>query len=95
MREEASAQASEQDGGTGLRFDASEIELQIFDRLSAPNDDATFEKLRAELTAALPFLEGDGAIEPSGGDDRRKAAAVVLRPAGGLDIAGLRAHVGG
>ena len=91
----ACAQAIEHDGGTGLRFDASEIELQIFDRLAAPNDDATFEKVRADLKAALPFLEDDAAIERSAGDDDRKAAAVVLRPAGGLDIAGLRAHVGG
>jgi len=89
------AQAIELDAGTGLRFDASEIELQIFDRLEAPNDDATFEALRGELKAALPFLEGDAAIERSSDDDPRKAATVVLRAAGGLDLAGLRAHVGG
>jgi hypothetical protein len=90
----ACAKAIEDDGRTGVRFSPTTIELQILDRLAAPNDAETYETLRAEVEPVFAQLYGNCSIERSSGDDPRKPASLVARAAENVDYAGLLAKFG-
>lgn len=64
--------AIETDGRTGLCFDASPVEIQLVDRLQAPNTPEAFGLARAAAEPVLEELLGDTCVEyVSGGDPRR------------------------
>jgi hypothetical protein len=90
----ACAKAIEDDGRAGLRFSAATVELQIFDRLVAPNDAETFEAARAEVEPVFAELFGDCTIERAGHDDARKPAALVARTDANANFANLLAKLG-
>jgi len=78
----ACARAIEDDGRTGVRFSAALVELQIFDRLAAPNDAETFEAVRDEVEPVFGELYDDCIVERTGDDDARKPASLVARTNG-------------
>ncbi|MEZ4214835.1 MAG: hypothetical protein R3E88_00025 [Myxococcota bacterium] len=75
----ACAKAIEADGRTGLRFALDAVELQLLDRLVAPNDDDAFAAAKAASTPVFEALFGACAIERRGADDARKPLALVAR----------------
>ena len=78
----ACARAIEDDGRTGVRFSAALVELQIFDRLAAPNDAETFEAVRDEVEPVFGELYDDCIVERTGDDDARKPASLAARTNG-------------
>jgi rhodanese-related sulfurtransferase len=68
------AQAIEDDGGTGVRFERRRFELRVLDRLAAPNRADAFEALVKEVEPVLRELFGDDglALERAGADDSRE-----------------------
>jgi hypothetical protein len=90
----ACAKAIEDDGRTGLHFDAAATELQILDRLEAPNDEATFDLLRSDLEPVFAELYGGCTVERGALDDARKPATLIARATGEQDLAGLLARIG-
>ena len=91
----ACAKAIEDDGRTGVHFSPSAIELQILDRLAAPNDPASVEIARAEVQPVFAELYGECTIERAGEDDPRKPASLVAHAANDTDHASLLAKLGG
>jgi rhodanese-related sulfurtransferase len=76
--------AIENDGRTGLHFDTGIVEIQLIDRLAAPNTDAAFESACEAAAPVLAKLFGSEAkIERSGGDDSRNMLALRASAAGG------------
>lgn len=90
----ACAKAIEDDGRTGVRFSAALVELQIFDRLVAPNDAETFEAARNEVEPVFNELYDDCSIERAGADDARKPASLVARTTDDARFADLLAKLG-
>jgi len=88
-RAAACAKAIEDDGRTGVAFSAAAIELQILDRLEAPNDAESFDSARAELEPLLNGLFGDCSIERTSGDDARKPTTLLARANGDVMLAKL------
>ena len=89
----ACAKAIEDDGRTRVRFSTAAIELQIFDRLAAPNDSDSFDAAHAEVKPVFGELFGECEIEWAGEDDARKPATLVARAAGDSDYASLLARL--
>jgi rhodanese-related sulfurtransferase len=55
--------AIEEDGSSGFRFSTRAIEVQVFDRNAALNNDADFEALCDEARPVLAALFGDAGLE--------------------------------
>jgi hypothetical protein len=75
--------AIEDDGRTGLSFSVDVVEVQIFDRLEAPNDPDAYAAASAESATVFEALYGEHTIERAGDDDVRKPLALIARAAGG------------
>jgi rhodanese-related sulfurtransferase len=82
----AAVAAIEAHGGTGLRFSLDSFELQILDRLSAPNDAEHYAAAKAEVEPVIGELyqglvcEIDSASERYGRDARTALSIVVHSP---------------
>jgi rhodanese-related sulfurtransferase len=66
--------AIEASGVGGLRFRSDALEIQLLDRLVAPNTDTAYEALRADVESVVAELYGDAKLElarADGGDERR------------------------
>jgi hypothetical protein len=75
--------AIERDGSTGLHFETGSLEIQLVDRLAAPNRAEAFEAARAEIAPVLASLFG-GAPEirrAHAGDGRKTLALRVAAAA--------------
>ena len=77
--------AIEDDGRTGLSFALDAVEVQIFDRLAAPNDSDSYEAAAAQSAPVFEALYGQHTIERSGSDDARKPLSFVSRAANASD----------
>ena len=75
----ACAKAIEEDGRTGLPFATDAVQLQLLDRLVAPNDDAAFEAARAAAAPVFEALWGAHTIERHGADDAAQPLALLAR----------------
>lgn len=71
----ACARAIEADGRTGLRFALDAVEVQLLDRLEAPNTAAAFDAAKSALASVF----GEHTIERANSDDARKPLALVAR----------------
>jgi rhodanese-related sulfurtransferase len=88
--------AIEADGSTGLRFEASGVEVRLLDRLVAPNTDAGFAEVRAEFQRAAEKLYGEGVVlTRAGADDSRQALGVSIQSAEAADLEVLLDRLGG
>ena len=85
----ACVKAIEDDGRTGLSFSVDAVEVQIFDRLEAPNDADAFATASAEAAPVFEALYGEHTLERAGDGDARKALTLIARAAGGSDAATL------
>jgi hypothetical protein len=90
----ACAQAIEDDGRTGIVFSPAAIELQVLDRLAAPNDAETFQAMRDDVAPVFEQLLGACTIARAGEDDPRKPASLVVRAAADVDHASLLEKLG-
>ncbi len=68
-------QAIEEDAATGLQFATQRVNLQLVDRLAAPNTDAGFAAYKADLEALATRLYGENVREV-----RRVGASEARRP---------------
>jgi hypothetical protein len=72
-----------------LAFSSSELEIRVADRLRAPNDDATFERLLPSLRAPLEKLYAGTQFELRRVGTPRDLFSVEVRAAGAPSIAEL------
>lgn len=70
-----------------LKFDAGSLQVIANDRLSAPNEDASFEGFRVAVEAVVGTLFNGGAQIERAGDDSRARLAVEIRATETLDAA--------
>ncbi len=72
--------AIERDGSTGLHFETGALEIQLVDRLAAPNSPEAFEAARAEIAPLLASLYGGSApeIRRAHAEDGRRALALAV-----------------
>jgi len=70
----------EADAASGLRFATDAFELQLLDRLAAPNDADGFAAVRAAIAPAVEKLFGDAGCEltRAHSEDARKPLAVAV-----------------
>jgi rhodanese-related sulfurtransferase len=77
-------------GTGGLRFRTDAVEIQLLDRLVAPNDAAAFEALRGDVEAALREVYGETKLEIAreGDEDARLPLTfrVTVQEAADVDV---------
>jgi hypothetical protein len=78
-----------------LRFDTSELLVRVPDRLRAPNDDATYEAVTAELRALCSKLYAGAALQLERGPGAPAALEVRAKLAAGPEVTTLLAALGG
>jgi len=78
-----------------VKFRADEALLLINDRLSAPNTEATFNALKADLKTAAHALYGDADfVLERESEDPRKRFGVRIKAAGGFNVVTVLANLG-
>lgn len=89
--------AIEKDGALPLRFAPGSFALRLLDRLTSPNDEASFEAARNAIAPLLAEVFGEGGHEVTrtGAEDPRKPLTLAVRSAGGADAASILARLGG
>ncbi len=86
------AQLIEQELGGEVRFDTRELEVGFDDRLHAPNDGATFEKLRPALDGLAADLFGEATVTHLG-DARAPFRARIVSSAPPAGMAALLSRI--
>jgi rhodanese-related sulfurtransferase len=88
--------AIEADASTGLRFEIDRVEVQLLDRLVAPNTETAFAEARAELQKVAQRLHGEGAtLSRAYEDDSRHTLSAVLQSSEPADLETLIEGLGG
>ena len=71
------------DGSTGVEFAVDQVKIDVLDRRVAPNTDAAFAAVKAELEPVLQeIFDGGVELERAQADDPRDALCVSLRAPG-------------
>ncbi len=81
--------------GGKLQFATNEVLLRLPDRLNAPNDDATFAEVSAELSPLLDKLFGAGAHSVSRGPGLPEAFSLRVKAQSKPTLSALLASLGG
>jgi hypothetical protein len=89
------ARAIERDGSTGLRFATGALEIQLVDRLAAPNRAEAYEAARQEVAPVLGALYGAARIEirRAHAQDARQTLALAVEVRGAEAADGLLARL--
>jgi hypothetical protein len=87
--------AVEEEGSTGLHFDTGAVEVQLVDRLAAPNTAEAWEAARVDVEAVAGTLFGEAAVERAHTGDARQTLAFQVRAAAAAPAAELLARLGG
>ncbi|MCH2169441.1 hypothetical protein MK489_01545 [Myxococcota bacterium] len=98
LRRCVSAARAIADSGVGeLVFSPAEFEVQLLDRLSAPNSDEGYDQARAELDGLLSEVFGSGgcAVARANAEDPRKPLSLRVSVPGAPDTAELLQGLGG
>jgi hypothetical protein len=77
-------QAIERDGSTGLRFATGALEIQLVDRLAAPNQAQAYEAAKSEIAPVLAGLYGSARpeIRRAHAQDARQTLALAVEVGG-------------
>jgi adenylyltransferase/sulfurtransferase len=86
--------AIEDAGSAGLRFDTGTVEVQLVDRLTAPNSAESWEAARKEVEAVAAPLFGDAAITRAHEGDARQTLAFGVRATKAASAAELLTRLG-
>jgi len=91
------AAAIEADATTGARFDTAAFDVQVFDRLAAPNDAESYAVVEKEVGALLSELPGaaGAALGRECGDDPRQAVTLRASLGNALDAESIVEALGG
>jgi hypothetical protein len=81
--------------GGKLTFATDEISIRLPDRLRAPNDDATFAEVSAEVSALLTKLYGAGAFTVERGAPAPEALALRVKAKAPVALSALLGALGG
>jgi rhodanese-related sulfurtransferase len=83
------AQAIEADGSAKIHFEPGRFELQILDRLAAPNDERGLAAVRSAVESVTARLYGQASLTRIGAGDSRKPLAIEAVAAEAVDVATL------
>jgi rhodanese-related sulfurtransferase len=88
--------AIEEEGSSGFRFSTSAVEVQVFDRNAALNNDADFEALCREVRPVLAALFDDAGLEIARfeDDDFRQALGLLVTTPQAAAVATLLERLG-